>query len=149
MRGDLTFRTRIAMLGTFGVSAPVDDWSERDIEVVRTHVDWYKRLVRPVIQHGDQYFLTDAPPLDGKGDWAAVWYTRKDRRQGILFAFRLEGAQADHVFALPGLDPGGQFQLQTPEGQAWRESGAALAQGLRVTLEAPYLSTLIAISCLD
>jgi alpha-galactosidase len=149
LRGDLAFRTRIAMLGTFGVSAPVDDWTESDIQVVKTHVDWYKRLVRPVIHHGDQYLLTEAPPLDGQGDWAAVWFASKDRRQGILFAFRLEGPQAEHLFEIPGLHPDWQYRLNTPEGLEWTQSGSALAGGLHVTLDTPFQSMLVAVSCMD
>ena len=72
--GDLAFRTRVAMLGSFGISAPVEKWSSSDFNTVREHVAWYKQVARPVIQVGNQYLLTEAPPLDGNGDWAAIWY---------------------------------------------------------------------------
>jgi alpha-galactosidase len=53
-RGDLAFRTRIAMLGTFGISAPVEKWSEDEITLVQSHVAWYKQRVRPLLHEGEQ-----------------------------------------------------------------------------------------------
>ena len=133
-RGDLAFRLRVAMLGSFGVSAPLLEWSEQDCAVVRDHIRTYRAMVRPLIQHGDQYQLTEPPPLDGCGTWAAIWYVAKDGRRGVLFAFRLEGP-ATRDFALPGLCSG-----------PWRIIGdpaETVAGGLRVTLNAPFRAALI------
>jgi alpha-galactosidase len=144
-RGDLAFRTRIAMLGTFGISAPVGRWTAEDIAAVKEHVSWYKETVRPLLNVEDQYLLTDAPPLDGEGDWAAVWYAAKDARRGVLFAFRLASGQAQRSFALLGLVPEARYRLRTPEGWSTVRRGAELADGLVVTAEAPFRSVLIAI----
>jgi alpha-galactosidase len=144
-RGDLAFRTRIAMLGTFGISAPVGQWTSDDVSAVKDHVSWYKETVRPLVNAGDQYMLTEAPPLDGEGDWAAVWYAAKDARRGVLFAFRLASSQAQRSFALPGLVPEARYRLRTPEGWSTVRGGAELADGLVVTAEAPFRSVLIAI----
>jgi alpha-galactosidase len=143
-RGDLRFRTRVAMLGSFGVSAPVGRWSAEELEVVRQHVGWYKERVRPLVQRGDQYLLTEAPPADGAGDWAAAWYLSKDARQGALFAFRLEGHPGREL-ALPGLDPDARYRLTSPEGWTAERSGAELGRGLPVELDAPFRSTILAV----
>jgi hypothetical protein len=37
--GDLAFRLRVAMLGTFGISAPIDRWSRSDITTAAAHVE--------------------------------------------------------------------------------------------------------------
>ncbi|GIW90736.1 MAG: alpha-galactosidase [Pirellulaceae bacterium] len=142
-RGDLAFRTRIAMLGTFGISAPVERWSAADLEIVRTHIIWYKQYVRPLIHHGDQYLLTEPPPLDGQGDWAAIWYAAKDAGQGVLFAFRLASAEAERAFALPGLDPGANYRVRTPEGEMMYRSGAQLVDGFPVHTAEPFRSALV------
>lgn len=144
-RGDLAFRTRVAMLGTFGISAPVEQWTPADKDVVITHITWYKSLVRPVVHWGGQYFLTDAPPLDGEGDWAAVWYLSKDRTRGVLFAFRLASSEGDRSFALPGLLPDARYRLTSPEGLHAEASGTELSEGLIVSTEAPFRSVLIAV----
>jgi len=144
-RGDLAFRTHVAMLGTFGVSAPLDRWSGDDLTLVREHIDWYKRLVQPLIQRGDQYLLTDPPPLDGNGDWAAVWFTSKAADRGMLFAFRLAGTAKRRSFPLPGLVPDARYAV-TPFGGRRRErTGGELMAGFAVTVGVPFRSAMFAI----
>lgn len=144
-RGDLAFRLRIAMLGTFGISAPVDRWSAAEFAIAQTHVAWYRDHIRPLVQRGDQYLLTEAPPVDGNGDWAAIWYAAKDRSGGALFAFRLAGAAATRQFALPGLDPAARYRLRTPEGWNSAATGAELAAGLAIDIGEPFGSALIVV----
>jgi alpha-galactosidase len=144
-RGDLTFRTRVAMLGTFGISAPLDRWSDDDVALVRRHVDWYKRHVQPLIQTGDEYLLTPAPPLDGNGDWAIVWYAAKTADRGVLFAFRLGHGEAEHAMPLPGLDPDATYLVTPFDETAEPRSGKELSEGITVRLGAPYRSVLLAV----
>jgi alpha-galactosidase len=132
LRGDLSFRVRVAMLGSFGISAPVGVWSDAQRDLVRRHVRQYRDVVRGLVQFGDQHLLTQAPPPDGRGDWAAVWYVAKDGTRGVLFAFRLEGAAARR-FALPGLRPG----------NVRGEGATAVPGGVEVTLAAAYSSALV------
>jgi hypothetical protein len=133
------------MLGSFGVSAPVDKWSDDDAAVFRQHADWYKQFVRPVIRQSNQYLLTEAPPLDGNGDWAAVWYALPDATQGTLFAFRLANGAPTRTFALPGLDPLATYTLKSPEGWSATATGAQLAKGISLEAEAPFRSVLLSI----
>ncbi len=142
-RGDLAFRARVAMLGSFGISAPVEQWSEEDRATVKTHVDWYKQIIQPIVLNGDQYFLTEPPPLDGNGDWAAVWYAAKNGERGVLFAFRLAGADAHRLLPLPGLNREARYRLRTPEGWTTEYAGAELADGLLVDLDDFFRSALI------
>ena len=102
-RGDLPFRLRVAMLGSFGISARADRWSAEDFDIVAQHVALYRDVLRPIIHHGDQYLLTKTPPVDGSGDWAAIWYVSKDGMHGVLFAFRLGGSDDSREFRLAGL----------------------------------------------
>ena len=102
--GDLPFRLRVAMLGSFGISARIDRWSAVDFATVAAHVALYRDRLRAIIQHGDQYLLTRSPDRDGDGDWAAIWYVAKDASAGVLFAFRLAGPDGLRVFDLPGLN---------------------------------------------
>jgi alpha-galactosidase len=53
-RGDLAFRLRVAMLGTFGISAPVITWSDDDVELAARHVRWYREHVRRRVKSADQ-----------------------------------------------------------------------------------------------
>jgi alpha-galactosidase len=102
-RCDLPFRLRVAMLGSFGISASIDRWPEADLVVAAEHVVLYRGKLRSLIHHGDQYFLTPPPVMDGGDGWAAIWYAAKDRSGGVLLAFRLGSSDAARIFPLAGL----------------------------------------------
>jgi len=140
--GDLPFRLRVAMLGSFGISARVDRWSEADIAVAAAHVRFYQRHLRPVIQHGRQYLLTMPPAPDGSGDWAAIWYTRRDRAGGVLLAFRLSGSDAERTFRLPGLSRDRRYHARLFEARDWAPLPEPLDVGLTVHLDTPFRSAL-------
>jgi alpha-galactosidase len=149
VRGDLAFRLRVAMLGSFGLSAPLDRWTEEDRAVARAHITWYKQIIQPIILNGDQYFLTDPPPLDGNGDWAAAWYAARNGERGVLFAFRLAGTDPQRLLALPGLAPEARYRLRTPEGWTEVRAGDELAEGLLVEIDEHFHSALIYVEHLN
>lgn len=141
--GDLPFRLRVAMLGSFGLSARVDQWAEADLAVARDHIGFYRRHLRPVIQHGRQYLLTMPPAPDGSGDWAAIWYTRRDRLGGVLLAFRLSGAETTRTFRLPGLDRSRRYHVRRFEDHDWTGLPDPLNQGLSIHLPQTFSSALL------
>jgi alpha-galactosidase len=145
-RGDLKFRLRVAMLGTFGLSSKLDLWTADEIATAREHIAWYKASARDVIETGDQYLLTPAPPLSGKGDWAAIWYAAKDRSRGVGYFFRLEGESADKSFALAGLDPDAFYDVAFLDGGAEVRSGRELANGLSVRVAETFGSAAVAVT---
>jgi alpha-galactosidase len=111
-RGDLPFRLRVAMLGSFGISARADRWSDAEFAVAAAHVELYQRSLRELVHHGDQYLLTRTPEADGSGDWAAIWYVAKDASHGVLFAFRLGSDEASRAFPLPGLAQDRRYRVR-------------------------------------
>lgn len=141
-RGDLAFRLRVAMLGTFGISAPIDRWSPADLATTKSHVALYTSKMRALVHHGDQYYLTRAPRPDGGSDWAAIWYAAKDGASGVLFAFRLAGAEANRAFRLAGLQDRSRYRVTFGSGATLACSGSELATGLQVTLGEPFRSEL-------
>jgi alpha-galactosidase len=143
-RGDLAFRTRVAMLGTFGISAPLEKWTPDDLTLVRQHVEWYKHFVQPLIQYGDEFFLTSPPPPDGSGTWAAISYAAKSADRAVLFAFRLASGAPETTLSIPGLDPTATYRLTTFEGDIQQHTGQNLANGITVTADEPFRSVLIA-----
>ncbi len=147
-RGDLAFRLRVAMLGTFGISAPVHRWSEADRATAAAHVAIYKTSLRAIIHHGDRYALTPPPPPEGNGDWAAVWHVTKDGLQGVLFAFRLAGPEKKRTFPLRGLRKGRRYRLSFQDGPQRTATGAELEAGLGVVLDQTFRSALCLVEAL-
>ena len=145
-RGNLAFRTHVAMLGAFGVSAPLQLWDEDDRRVVSREVNWYKQHVRPLWKDCDQYLLTEQPPLDGDTDWAAIWYAHPDGSGGSLSAFRMATGSPSIELSLPGLDPDDHYRLRTPEADLGTARGREFADGLVVRAEGNFTSSLILVT---
>jgi len=141
-RGDLALRLRVAMLGTFGISAPIDRWSPDDIDTTAAHVGLYVTKVRPLVHHGNQFYLTRPPLPDGSSDWAAIWYAAKDGLSGVLFAFRLSGAEGSRTFHLRGLKEDVRYRVTFGSGEETTRSGAELAAGLDIALAETFRSEL-------
>jgi alpha-galactosidase len=142
--GDLPFRLRVAMLGSFGISAAIDRWPEADLAAAAEHVALYRDKLRSIIHHGDQHLLTLPPPLDGNGAWAAIWYVAKDGLNGVLFAFRLGSAERSRVFPLAGLASVQAYKaILFSAGSILEATGEALEQGLAVTVSRPFHSELV------
>jgi alpha-galactosidase len=148
-RGNLKFRLRIAMLGTFGLSSKLDLWTPDEIAIAREHIAWYKAKARDVIANGDQYLLTEPPPLAGNGDWAAIWYAAKDQSRGVGYCFRLEGRDAERTFALAGLDPEGTYEIAFLDGGVKRRTGKELAAGIGVSIAENFGSAAFAVTRMD
>jgi alpha-galactosidase len=128
--GDLPFRLRVAMLGSFGISARADHWAAADLDIAAAHIALYRDHLRPIIHHGDQYLLTRGPRTDGTGDWCAVLYLTKDRTHGALFVFRLGGADTTRTFDLPDLDAGETYRFTTLD--------TSIIGGTKITVAIPH-----------
>ncbi len=141
-RGDLPFRLRVAMLGSFGISARADQWPEADFAIATAHIALYRKKLRAIIHHGDQYLLTRSPAVDGSGDWAAIWYVAKDGLHGVLFAFRLGGAEASRSFPLPGLVAGLRYRVSRFSGAVTETMADMLMAGMTVAVPGQFQSEL-------
>lgn len=149
-RGDLDLRAHVAMLGSFGISAPVGRWSEADKRRCTQHVAWYKDNIRPLFAGCDQYLLTDQPGLDGAGGWGAVWYVADDGAAGHLTTVRLSEGPPSQGFPLHGLDSDRLYEVSTPDCVVGRYSGRELGEtGMDVLLEQPFTSQVFGVRATD
>ncbi len=142
--GDLDFRTRVAMMGSFGIGAPLDRWSEADLERLHHHVKIYKDL-RHLICDGNEVRLTPDPPRDGTGSWAAMLFVAQDGSEAALFAFRLRSTSLHRTFRVPDLWPDTRYVVTDDADELVIETtGRALAGlGIEVSLPRRFTSTLL------
>lgn len=143
--GDLDFRARVAMLGAFGISAPLDGWDRRDLRRLAQHVQAYKSL-RPLIFNGDVYRLTRDPDRRQPRGWAGLAFVSPDASRAGVFAFRLGGAKPDswRVY-VPGLDPDADYSVRrTDTDRRSAQSGRALGEGVvEIALPGNFRSALV------
>jgi alpha-galactosidase len=142
-RGDLRFRTHVAMMGAFGISAPLDRWSAHDFAEVSGSVTWYKNHQQRLLPRSKQYLLGSPPSIDGDTEWNGVWYAEENGASGTALLFRLQG-QEEFLARMPGLDSQVEYTVHGIPGKpALRMSGDNLANGLNVRLDSPFSSVAI------
>jgi len=131
-RSKFDYMMRANMLNGFGVSyrlPELPDWARRRLGEL---VAWYKETGRAFVASADMYRLTGQATRDGKGDsWNAYLYVGKGGLAGeaLLYAFRLDGGEAERRVRLQGLDAAADYELRFEDG------GRTLRMGGRELLE--------------
>ena len=137
------FMFRVPMNGQFGISSRIATWNDDLLRTATANVTLYKRL-RQVIKGADVYHLTAQPTHDDPRDWSAVQYVAPDRKNSILFAYRLENGAATRVFKFRGLDPLRTYAVSVDGEAAADVSGANLSlAGLPVRLDSEWRAAVI------
>lgn len=130
----LAFRFHVSMCGVLGIGGHLERWgAERRAEAAALIAQY--KAIRHLVQDGDQYRLRSPQA----GPFSAVQYMRKDRGEGVLFAFRAHVpglAFSEHLFAplpplyLRGLDPDARYEVEglpgARSGRAWMHAGLRL-----------------------
>ena len=148
-RGDLLFRLRIAMLGSFGISARIAAWSEDERRTAAKEVAWYKTVARPLVQDGRQFVLTPQPSLDGLGGWAAMAHVAADGQSAVAFVFRLDADEGAFRLCVQGLVPDKSYRVSFACGDILRMTGAEAEAGVTVPIDAPYRSERLCFEIMD
>lgn len=137
------FMFRVPMNGQFGISSRVFTWNDDLVRTAAANVALYKRL-RQVIMGADVYHLTVQPSHDDPRDWSALQYVSPDRKNSVLFAYRLENGAATRVFKPRGLDPSRTYRVSVDETPASDMRGEALAlAGVQVQLDSAWRAAVI------
>ncbi len=97
------------------------------------------------MQDGRQFILTPQPTLNGLGGWAAMAHVAPAGNRAVAFVFRLETAEDSFALHLPGLDAQATYRVRVADQDAPSMTGAQLAAGLRVHVEAPYRSRTVSV----
>jgi alpha-galactosidase len=137
------FMFRVPMNGQFGISSQIFTWNEDLVRRAAANVELYKRL-RQVIMGADVYHLTVQPSHDDPRDWSAVQYVSPDRKNSVLFAYRLENGAATRVFKLRGIEPTRTYVVSVDGESRPDMSGEALSlAGIPVHLEGDWQAKVI------
>jgi alpha-galactosidase len=137
-RADLDTLARSRMLGAFGVSARLPEWTDAALAAVQAAIAQYKAL-RPLLKHGQFHHLLpqtayECPDLAPHGQWEAYAVFDPNAQQGALWAFRepdgaptrllhLRGLAADAVYELFDVDTA---QTTTATGAHWMNGGLSV-----------------------
>jgi alpha-galactosidase len=128
----LELRFHVAMQGVLGIGGNILRWSPDERARARELIEEYKRL-RPIVQHGGQYWLMPPAPIGP----CAVQYVSEDRRRTVvmLYQLRAQVGRGPRRVPLRGLEPTRRYRRVADGAQS---TGAALmGAGLPITFGTP------------
>jgi alpha-galactosidase len=141
----LQFRFLVAMMGSLGIGANLNAWSDADLAYAAKMIAFYK-TIRSTVQDGQLYRL--APP--GGRQAAVSQYVSTDGRQSVVFAFlqAQQHGRPQAAVALDGLDPRAVYAVRSIDGKLVEKietaSGAYLLEhGLTFDLKGDFDSTAV------
>ncbi len=145
----LKFRFLVAMEGSLGIGANLNNFRPEDMSAAKDLVAFYKSI-RPTVQQGLQYRLIAPSRPAAPSERAATEYVSMGGAQAVVFAYlhsqnygdpyplvRLEGLDPRAIYRLRPLDP---KQLRSPQeasGSYW------MHHGLELDLRGDYDSTAV------
>ncbi|MCL4401324.1 MAG: alpha-galactosidase [Acidobacteria bacterium] len=110
----LQYRFLVSMMGSLGIGANLNHWTDADFTLASRMVGYYKRI-RNTVQQGDLHRLFS--PL--QGELTANQYVSKDGKQAVLFAF-LHSQQFRYpapTIYLRGLDERALYRVESIDGK--------------------------------
>ena len=141
----LKFRFLVAMMGSLGIGANLNHWSDADFTLGGQMIGFYKDI-RETVQQGRLYRLFSPR----EGTLTANQYVSEDGRQAVLFAFLQDQQLLRPVPAvrLRGLDAEAVYRIRTIDGKLADGhdtiTGAALLnRGVTLRLGGDFDSTMV------
>jgi len=145
----LKFRFLVAMEGSLGIGANLNNFTPEDMATSKDLVAFYKSI-RPTVQQGLQYRLIPPSRPGFPSDRAATEYVSTDGTQAVVLAYlhsqhfgdpyplvRLEGLDPKAIYRLHPLDPKQLSSQQEASGSYW------MSHGLQLVLRDDYDSTAV------
>jgi alpha-galactosidase len=145
----LKFRFLVAMEGSLGIGANLNNFTPEDMAISKDLIAFYK-TIRPTVQQGLQYRLIAPSRPGAPSERAATEYVSTDGTQAVLFAYlhsqnfgdpyplvRLQGLDPKATYRLRPLDPKQLPSQQEASGSYW------MGHGLQLELSGDYDSAAI------
>ncbi len=102
------YMLRSGMMGWCTMMTDLSRWTPGQKSAARRQFEVYKQRLRPLIQHGNLYHVSERP--DGRR-WDGIEYYHPADGRGVLFAFRGTTAERSHPFRFKGLEPAARYRL--------------------------------------
>lgn len=121
---------RSVLTGTVGFSYRLPQFPSWCSHRLKEHVEFYKSISKKFIRESDMYLLTGQAVRKGKGDrWNAFLYVTEDKKDALMFTFRLQGGEQERVIKLRGLDNNAVYSISYKNsGRCFEKSGRELME---------------------
>ncbi|MGA9720002.1 MAG: alpha-galactosidase [Acidobacteriaceae bacterium] len=145
----LKFRFLVAMEGSLGIGANLNNFTPEDMSTAKDLVAFYK-TIRPTVQQGLQYRLIAPSRPAAPSERAATEYVSTDGTQAVLFAYLHSQNFGDPypLVRLQGLDPKAIYRLHPLDSKQLRSQQEAsgsywMGHGIQLDLRGDYDSTAV------
>lgn len=110
---DLEFALSITLLGGFGISARLPDFSESKMQLVTRFVSIYKEFFRPRFQDGAFInHLTPQPERDHKGSRTVAFAIENETQFPLLTIYQLDGGATQPIITYLPPKPEAFYQIR-------------------------------------
>ena len=110
---DLEFALSITLLGGFGISARLPDFSESKMQLVTRFVSIYKEFFRPRFQDGAFInHLTPQPERDHKGSRTVAFAIENETQSPLLTIYQLDGGDTQPIITYLPPKPEAFYQIR-------------------------------------
>lgn len=110
---DLEFALSITLLGGFGISARLPDFSESKMQLVTRFVSIYKEFFRPRFQDGAFInHLTPQPERDHKGSRTVAFAIENETQSPLLTIYQLDGGATQPIITYLPPKPEAFYQIR-------------------------------------
>ena len=110
---DLEFALSITLLGGFGISARLPDFSESKMQLVTRFVSIYKKFFRPRFQNSAYInHLTPQPERDLKGSRIVAFAIENETQSPLLAIYQLDGGSTQAVITYLPPKPEAFYQIR-------------------------------------
>jgi alpha-galactosidase len=135
---------RVTMMGQFGLSGSILEWTEEALGHAKIAIAQYKEL-RPLIRRAEVYHLTPQVNVENPDTFQAAQYFVRETGESLLFAFRSNDPASQFKVALRRIDPSKKYTLLNQE-ERRTVTGQYLSTGLELSLLATGSSALVRIT---
>lgn len=101
---DIDFASRVAFLGMFGFSGDIAGLPKEAKARILYHTKFYKKW-RKFITNSVVHLLTPVKLKDNHTGWIAMQVNNVQKKESLLFVYRLDDASEEKIFCLYGLRP--------------------------------------------
>ena len=144
---------RSRMLGAFGLSCRLIDWTDATRRIAAEEIDAFKGY-RLQLRDGFFAHLTPQPPIDPTrmatpDVWDAYQTLSADGRAGQILAFRNASSNESLTVIPKRIDPAATYQIDHEHGESYERQGVALTRdGITIAIR-PLISERVTINRID
>jgi alpha-galactosidase len=145
-------RFTVNMMGHFGLSGEIDEWSQDTLKLAKERILAYKDM-RSLIRSADVYHLTPQINVEHPSSTVAMQYAHTDKDVSRVFVFQGNDPQLTKKLRLRAMRPNQDYRIDFPDslgGETIVRGGKYLLEtGLKVSFEEKGMSGIIGIESVD